>query len=95
MPSVIFVNTGIYRAERRVDSRIHENDELTDWGCLNSSGYGHASKPNTFWLFRILYADFTGLNEFSELSALSHSPKMFAMNIYIQYPVEPLDRMRM
>jgi len=26
------------------------------------------------WLFRILYAGFTGLNEFSKLSALSYSP---------------------
>ena len=34
-------------------------------------------------LFRILYADFAGLNEFSELSAWSHSPKMFVVNIYI------------
>ncbi len=41
------------------------------------------------WLFRILYADFAGLNEFSELSAWSHSPKMFVVNIYIQDPIEP------
>ncbi len=41
------------------------------------------------WLFRILYAGFAGLNEFSELSALSYNPKMFSMNIYIQNPVEP------
>jgi len=40
-------------------------------------------------LFRILYAGFAGLNEFSELSALSHSPGMFAMNICIQDPIEP------
>jgi len=40
-------------------------------------------------LFRILYAGFAGLNEFSELSVLSHSPKMFAMTICIQDPVEP------
>ena len=40
-------------------------------------------------LFRILYADFAGLNEFSELSAWSHSPKMFLVNIYIQDPIEP------
>jgi hypothetical protein len=26
------------------------------------------------WLFRILYVGFTGLNEFSKLSALSYSP---------------------
>jgi len=41
------------------------------------------------WLFRILYADFAGLKEFSELSAWSHSPKMFVVNIYIQDPIEP------
>jgi hypothetical protein len=41
------------------------------------------------WLFRILYAGFAGLNEFSELSAWSHSPKMFVVNIYIQDPIEP------
>jgi len=40
-------------------------------------------------LFRILYAGFAGLNEFSELSALSYSPKMFAINICIQNPIEP------
>ena len=40
-------------------------------------------------LFRILYAGFAGLNEFSELSAPSHSPKMFAINICIQDPIEP------
>jgi len=40
-------------------------------------------------LFRILYAGFAGLNEFSELSALSLSPKMLAMNICIQDPIEP------
>jgi len=40
-------------------------------------------------LFRILYAGFAGLNEFSELSALSHSPKMFVINICIQDPIEP------
>jgi len=43
------------------------------------------------WLFRILYAGFAGLNEFLELSALSHSPKMFAVNICIQNPIEPHD----
>jgi len=42
-------------------------------------------------LFRILYAGFAGLNEFLELSALSHSPKMFAVNICIQNPIEPLN----
>ena len=41
------------------------------------------------WLFRILYAGFAGLNEFSELSVLSYSPKMFVVNIYIQDPIEP------
>jgi len=46
-------------------------------------------KSTTLWLFRILYADFAGLNEFSELSAWSHSPKMFVVNIYIQDPIEP------
>ena len=40
-------------------------------------------------LFRILYAGFAGLNEFSELSAWSHSPKMFVVNIYIQDSIEP------
>jgi len=40
-------------------------------------------------LFRILYAGFAELNEFSELSALSHSPKMFAINICIQDPIKP------
>jgi hypothetical protein len=42
------------------------------------------------WLFRILYAGFAGLNEFLELSALSYSPKMFAINICIQNPIEPM-----
>jgi len=41
------------------------------------------------WLFRILYAGFARLNEFSELSALSHSPEMFAINICIQDLREP------
>ncbi len=40
-------------------------------------------------LFRILYAGFAGLNEFSELSALSYSPKMFVINICMQNPIEP------
>jgi len=44
-------------------------------------------------LFRILYAGFAGLNEFSELSALSHSPKMFAINICIQDTIEPIKRL--
>jgi len=41
-------------------------------------------------LFRILYAGLAGINEFSGLSALSHSPKMFAVNICIQDPIEPV-----
>jgi len=41
------------------------------------------------WPFGILYAGFAGLNEFSEISAPSHSPKMFAINICIQDPIEP------
>ena len=45
--------------------------------------------PQDQRLFRILYASFAELNEFSELSAPSHSPKMFAINIYIQDPIEP------
>jgi len=46
-------------------------------------------KSESLWLFRILYAGFAGLNEFSELSAPSHSPKMLAINICIQDPIEP------
>ena len=46
-------------------------------------------KAKFYWLFRILYAGFAGLNEFSELSALSYSPQMFAVNIRIQNPIEP------
>jgi len=46
-------------------------------------------QTDNFWLFRILYAGFAGLNEFSKLSALSYSPKMFAMNICIQDAIEP------
>jgi len=42
------------------------------------------------WLFRILYAGFAGLNEFSKLSALSYGSKMFITNIRIQNPIEPL-----
>jgi len=38
-------------------------------------------------LFRILYAGFAGLNEFS---APSYSPEMFAINICIQDPIEPV-----
>jgi len=45
--------------------------------------------PQDQRLFRILYASFAGLNEFSELSALSYSPQMFAVNIRIQNPIEP------
>jgi len=45
--------------------------------------------PVNIWLFRILYAGFAGLNEFSKLSALSRSPEMFAMNICMQDPIEP------
>jgi len=48
-----------------------------------------ARVAESFWLFRILYAGFAGLNEFSKLSALPYSPKMFAMNICIQDAIEP------
>jgi len=41
------------------------------------------------WLFRILYAGFAGLSEFSELSALSYSPQILTVNIRIQNPIEP------
>jgi len=50
---------------------------------------GRLNLSNKLWLFRILYAGFAGLNEFSELSALSYSPKMSAMNICIQDTIEP------
>ena len=37
----------------------------------------------TLGFFRILYAGFAGLNEFSRVLALLYGPKMFAMNIYL------------
>jgi len=53
-------------------------------------GVSRPKSVDAKWLFRILYAGFAGLNEFSELSALSHSSKMFAINICIQDPIEPV-----
>jgi len=49
----------------------------------------HRLRSQNLRLFRILYAGFAGLNEFSKLSALSRSPKMFGVNICIQDPIEP------
>jgi hypothetical protein len=94
MPSVIFVNTGIYRAERRVDSRIHGNDELTDWGCLNSSGYGHASKPNTFCTSRIEAEEFGRSNSIvNENLALSDLPIIQKTYDLIKWYVPILNRL--
>jgi len=51
-----------------VDAIISKSDIKGDDGTLSEPGLKEV------WLFRILYAGFTGLNEFSKLSALSYSP---------------------